>query len=339
VLVPEDLEPIHEADRAVKPLDLDVCEIRAKIEAIESAIELYDEASFGSRVKALDRLEFEVVERIEQLLLSNRNLETLAGLKQHAEMVRGRLERADESLFQSLRQRIRSGNYTGAELRQQFVEYASADLGDVGEPDEGYNSLDALVNGLLLTETAPGEGGQREPEMVPYQPTPARIVLEMVEKTDFRPHDVFYDIGSGLGQVVVLVHLLSGVRAKGVEVEHAYCRYARRCAAELELTQVEFINVDAREADYSGGTIFFLYTPFEGRMLEQVLRRLEDESGKRTIRVYAYGPCTGPVSQQAWLERMDRDASQSERLAMFRAPGHREGQDAPSSLGTRWRAR
>jgi hypothetical protein len=302
------------------PLDSIVREIRSDIEAIESNTELYEETNFGARVKALDRLEFDVAERIEELLLTNCGLESLAGLKQYAEMVRGRLERVDEGLFQTLRQRIASGDYTSSWLRQQLVTYAGGDWSDESEPNEGYDSLDALVHGLLLAEPAPEEVRQREPEMVPYQPTPARIVLEMVDKTDFRPDDVFYDIGSGLGQVAVLVHLLSGARTRGLEVEPAYCHYARRCARGLNLSHVEFINVDAREADYSDGTIFFLYTPFEGGMLDQVLGKLRDESRKRSIRLYTYGPCTLLVSQQAWLERVDHNGDRVDRLATFRTP-------------------
>jgi hypothetical protein len=140
----------------------------------------------------------------------------------------------------------------------------------------------------------------------------------MVDKTDFRPDDVFYDVGSGLGQVAILVHLLSGVRTRGLEVEPAYCHYATRCARALNLSRVEFINVDAREAGYSDGTIFFLYTPFEGGMLDQVLGRLRDESRKRSVRLYTYGPCTLVVSQQVWLERVDHNGNRVDRLATFK---------------------
>jgi precorrin-6B methylase 2 len=150
-----------------------------------------------------------------------------------------------------------------------------------------------------------------------------------VERADFRQGDVFYDIGSGLGQVSILVHLLSGVQAKGVEVEPAYCDYARRCARGLNLSQVEFINVDAREADYSDGTVFFLYTPFEGKMLEQVLERLKNESRTRRIRLYTYGPCTLQVTRQRWLERVDQNGNQVHRLAIFRTPERGPG-SAPS---------
>jgi hypothetical protein len=35
--------------------------------------------------------------------------------------------------------------------------------------------------------------------------------------------DVFFDLGSGLGQVPILVNLLSGAAAKGMEFEPVYC--------------------------------------------------------------------------------------------------------------------
>jgi hypothetical protein len=52
---------------------------------------------------------------------------------------------------------------------------------------------------------------------------------------------------------------------------------------------VDFINTDARYADYSLGIIFFMYTPFEGKMLQDVLQNLNDEAKKRKIRIFTYG--------------------------------------------------
>jgi len=317
----------------VEQLESIIREIRSLIEAIDADTALYEEMSFRDRVEALDLLESDVVERIEGLRLIDERSEALRGLRQYAERVRERLEEGNEGLFRGLRQDFASGNYSGVELRRRMLGYAGIGSDGGRDGEEGYDCLDALVNGLLLTEDAPEEVRQREPEMVFYQPTPARIVLEMVEKADLRPDDVFYDIGSGLGQVAILVHLLSGVRVKGVEVEPAYCDYARRCANGLNLSQVEFANVDAREADYSDGTVFFLYTPCEGRMLERVLERLEDESRKRSIRLHTYGPCTLQVSRQRWLRRVDQNGSEANRLATFRAlgrgPGSTESSPAP----------
>jgi SAM-dependent methyltransferase len=153
--------------------------------------------------------------------------------------------------------------------------------------------------------------------MVSYQQTPARIIFELVEKAHLTGEDVFYDLGSGLGQVPTLVHLLTGATAKGIEFEPAYCNYARVCAVGLNLSGVEFINADARTADYSEGTVFFMYTPFEGSILQEVLEKLRGESGRRRIRLFTYGPCTPQVSRQRWLKWVDQNGAHLFKLGVF----------------------
>jgi precorrin-6B methylase 2 len=176
-----------------------------------------------------------------------------------------------------------------------------------------------FINGLLLIEAVPLETKAREPEMVYYQPTPARIIFELVEKAQLTREDVFYDMGSGLGQAPILVHLLSGATAKGIEFEPAYCDYARECAADLNLSAVEFINAEARTADYSEGTVFFRYTPFEGGVLQEVLEMLWEASRRRRIRLFTYGPCTLQVSQQSWLKCVDQNRAHLYKLGVFRS--------------------
>jgi SAM-dependent methyltransferase len=294
-----------------------VQEIQSEIEIIASSEALYEEANFNDRVEAIDVIEFDIIERIEGLLLTEDQAQELVALKQYAEMVKNQLEETNKNLFQKLRASIISGQCTGAELRRQLAEYAGCNSTERCQDDVGYDSLDAFLSGLLLIEGIPGETRERQPEMVFYQPTPARIVLELIERVSLKKEDVFYDVGSGLGQVSMLVNLLSGVRAKGVEFELAYCDYARRCAKELNLSWVEFINADAREVDYSDGTVFFMYTPFEGKLLQEVLEKLKGESRKRKIKVCTYGPCTLQVSRQSWLKRVDQNGNSIHKLAVF----------------------
>ncbi|MFN2243661.1 MAG: hypothetical protein ACK2U2_15315 [Anaerolineae bacterium] len=293
--------------------------IRAELEAIERDGALYDEACFGSRLQALDAIEFAILKRVEGLLAAAGQPEAVLTLQQRAQTAKNRLEATDEKLFERLRAAIRSGSLRGAELRRQLEAYAGSGRSKRCQGGGAYDSLDALIGGVFLAEAAPGEVVEREPEMVAYQPTPAHIIFEVVERAGFQKHDIFYDLGSGLGQVVILAHLLSGVAAKGIEYDPAYCEYARRFAQDLNLSGVEFVQADAREADYTGGTVFFLYTPFEGRMLQQVLERLRGEAKTRTIRVYTYGPCTFAVSHQDWLALVRQEALGVDRLAAFRS--------------------
>jgi hypothetical protein len=295
-----------------------ICEIRSDIEDIEKNSALYEETNFDSRVEAIDYIEFNIIDRIEGLLHTINQPEELTTLKQSAERVKRQLEEIDDNLFQRLRANIRGGGCTGTALKGLIDEYVGGDPRKQ-HVEIGYDSLDVFVNGLLLVNPVPIETKNREPEMVYYQQTPARIILELVEKAHFTGKDVFYDLGSGLGQVPILVNLLSGTTAKGIEFEPAYCDYARGCAAELNLSRVEFVNVDARKADYSDGTVFFMYTPFKGRLLQEMLEKLREEARWRRIRLFTYGPCTPEVSRQSWLKCVNQNGADLNQLGVFRS--------------------
>lgn len=286
-------------------------EIQAAIGSIERNETLGEATNFVSRAEAIDFIEFHVIDRIDGMSHAG----DLTKLKRRAESLKHRLETIDEALFREIRARVKSGHYTRQDLWRQLEGCA---VPSEGQDDVGYDALDVFINGLLWLDVVPEETRQRTPEMVALQPTPARTILELIKRSKITQDDVFCDLGSGLGQVPILVNLLTGARAKGIELEPAYCDYARRCARELGLDDVEFVNSDARDADYADGTIFFMYTPFTGKLLQEVLEKLRGEARSRTIRIWAYGPCTLPVSNQSWLRQIDRNAGRPEhRLAMF----------------------
>ncbi|HZY40348.1 MAG TPA: class I SAM-dependent methyltransferase [Mucilaginibacter sp.] len=297
-----------------------IAEIRSDIETTGKKPLLYDEKNFNDRANAIDFLEFHVIDRIEGILSDSNPPGELFPLKQEAEGLKCKLEAINERVFQRLRADIRLGDCKGKAFRGALREYFGDDFNDRrGEGKPGYDNLDIFVNGLLLIEPVPDETLTRSPEMVFYQQTPVRVILELIEKASFKTGDAFYDLGSGLGHVPVLVNLLSGIRAKGVEFEPAYCNYATACAAELNLPGVQFINADAREANYSDGTAFFMYTPFEGQMLDEVLEKLWLESQNRPIRLFTYGPCTLQVAGQTWLNREDQEENNMFKLGVFRS--------------------
>jgi SAM-dependent methyltransferase len=178
-----------------------------------------------------------------------------------------------------LQARIRRGQYTPEGLARAFARRSDG--------REGFDSLDLLVAALLNDGPPDEERARLEPEMVRYQPTPARVILEMLALTRLGPDDVLYDLGSGLGHVVMLAALLTGARAIGVEREPSYCEYAKRRVRALGLRGVDFVQGDAREAPLDGGTVYFLFTPFRGAMLRQVVARLP-----RGVRICTHGPCT-----------------------------------------------
>jgi ubiquinone/menaquinone biosynthesis C-methylase UbiE len=172
-----------------------------------------------------------------------------------------------------------------------------------------YTDLDIVANRLF------GVGRMPEPMLV----LGAQVVVELVRRVEWRAGDVFVDLGAGLGQVVLTVHLLAGVRAWGVEIEPAYCDYARRCAVRLVFAGVDFIEGDAREVDLSDGTVFFLFTPFRGKVFRDVMARLREEAVRREIRVAGYGPCGVELAGLEWLRREGDEGEGVYSLKLFRS--------------------
>lgn len=250
-----------------------------------------EKPGFAERMGMRDRLEIHVLDRLEGMTGFRTSLPEGEAIRNQALRLMEILESRDDELFRSLRRRIEAGTLSGPAFRKALFEEAGPASG-TDQATPGYDNLDVLLNGVFSGGVVPEESKDLEPEMVFYQKTPGRVVLELVERANFSKGDVFYDLGSGWGQVPMLTHLLSGVVAKGVERDPAYVRYSRESATALNLTAVSFVEADVRAADLSDGTVFFLYTPFTGTMLAEVMEKLVQVSRNRKVRVFTYGPCT-----------------------------------------------
>jgi len=300
------------------PSPADIAGLASCLDAIAQNPLLYNASNFNDRIEAIDFIECQVLDQLDWLQQKTGQPDQLTLLKHRAEKVRACLEEVNVSLFGNLRENIRNKKYTKNDFAKMIHEYVGADL-NPGRQQKviGYDNLDVFLNGLLSFPVIPDMTKALEPEMVYYQKTPARIILELVEKSAMTKEDVFFDLGSGLGQVSLLVNLLSDVPVRGVEFEPAFCHYARACAARLNLSNVTFIPADAREADYAEGTVFFMYTPFEGKMLQAVLEMLKHESQTRKIRIFTYGPCITQVAAQDWLDFLGSDVNHLYALGIF----------------------
>jgi hypothetical protein len=290
-----------------------IADIRSDIQFVEDNAALYKETNFNSRANAIDFIEFHIIGRLESLP----ECADVNALKQHAEKLKRSLEDIDTNLFKRLRDNIRAGLYTGASFTEMVQQYTAFDR--TGPDTIGYDNLDLFMNGLLTDQPIPETTAGLEPDMVFYQKTPARLVFQLAAMAQLMPGDVFYDIGSGLGQVAILMHLISGAKCQGIEYEPAYHAYAEACATQLNLSQVGFINDDARNVDFADGTVFFLYSPFLGALLQQVLDRLQQEAQKRAIRVFSYGPCSAHIDRQSWVHYVNGRANDGHSLCEFKS--------------------
>ena len=256
---------------------------------------LYAPDEWQKRMGALDRLEFCLVhEDVET------NKETIdSALKISAD-----LEAANREFYKSLRRDIQLGH--GAQRLMQCAHEPSHDEenGDSAR-GETYDDLDVLISGVLQFEE-PGEDlADLTPEMVFYQPTPARQIFHLIHRARLNKRDVLVDLGAGLGHVTILAAICTSAHCVGIERELVYVASAKKCAIDLKLENATFLQQDVRHFDLSLGTVFYLYTPFTGELLRDVLNRLRREATQRQIRVGTLGPCTLVVAEENWLQTTD----------------------------------
>lgn|GEM_PF-93035 len=164
-----------------------------------------------------DFIEWHILWQIEELLQNSSPPGELISLKTRAEKVKSALEQIDTNLFRRLRATIRKEGFAGAGLKDMVEKYVGFEADDPDHRDDpGYDSLDIFINRLFFFEAIPPQTKDLEPEMVYYQKTPARIVFDIIEAAHFSEDDIFVDIGSGMGQVAFLVHLLTGAETVAV---------------------------------------------------------------------------------------------------------------------------
>jgi hypothetical protein len=274
---------------------------------LESDASLFAPEQLRQRIEVLDELDAHFG---DDVLIAPMPPSIDATVFARAVSLRKRLAAANAAIYSAIRKDIQQGNADGL---RDWVDLCRQAL-DASAPGLGYDHLDDLIAGVLQIPD-PVEVIRPGHEQVFYQPTPVRHVLAMIEQSGLSEDDVLVDFGSGLGQLCIVASILSGARAIGIEIEHAYTESARECVRKLRLSRIEFLQADAREADLSRGTVFHLYTPFTGSILRTVLDRLRHESTERPIKVCTLGPCTDTVAREPWLRTsMQPD---SDRVTIF----------------------
>jgi hypothetical protein len=267
--------------------------IESLIEELERDPLLNEPDQLRQRIEALDRLaafleDGESAQHFEPWIYDQ------------AKAVYAKVDAANSEFYESIRREIQRG--TGREVLLQYLCESASERGVDGlAHGDGYDYLDDLISGVLRLEMPVAQVALLEAEMVPYQPTPARPIFDMIRRTGLNEQDVLMDLGSGLGHVPLLTAICSNARAIGIEIEAAYVTCARQCAEALHLNNATFIQQDVRDADLSRGTLFYLYTPFTGTILRSVLESLRREAATREIRICTFGPCAPIVAEEGWL--------------------------------------
>lgn len=190
-----------------------------------------------------------------------------------------------------LRARVLRAEIVNGARGKKLRGHALADL----IRDVAVDDRDTFVDEMLGFDHIPSDsevprGG------TPYLPCGVEEIMRMVRDVPLRATDTLVDLGSGVGRVAILAHLLSGARAGGIEIQRPLVAVARERAEELRLPDVSFVLGNVVDTDLDA-SVFFLYSPFGGDMLRTVLGKLEALARTRPVVV-----CTVDMELHApWL--------------------------------------
>lgn len=132
--------------------------------------------------------------------------------------------------------------------------------------------------------------GREHPTPIPYAPTPARVILELIDHVPITTGDVFADIGSGLGHVAALVRFLSGARCVGIEIDPAFVGRSLEEAAALDLA-IDYRCADVLDADLEA-TAIFMFAPFPEATMRALLAKLRAKAPPKRLATFA---CTEQI--------------------------------------------
>src|SRR5688572_2599497 len=140
-----------------------------------------------------------------------------------------------------------------------------------------------LLLALALPACAAPEAGEpaaqalRAPD-VRYEPTPQRVVRQMLRLAEVGPGDVVYDLGSGDGRIPITAAREFGARGVGIEIDPELVRRSEANARAAGVAdRVAFLHADLFEADFSDATVvtLFLYPDVNLRLRPRLLAELK----------------------------------------------------------------
>lgn len=187
-----------------------------------------------------------------------------------------------------LRERLRTRTLDSAGLRRALLAIAPRER-------------DGWVDALFGLEGIADDGPELPREAVGYLPCPVSLILAAIDLAGIGSDDHFVDLGSGVGRAAMLVHLLTGARTFGVEVQRQLVAEARALSARLERSDLEWLEGDGLEVRLGAPTVLFLYCPFSSATAARLLERVRTSPRAKPLRVCAVDL---PLNEVPWLSEL-----------------------------------
>jgi predicted RNA methylase len=133
------------------------------------------------------------------------------------------------------------------------------------------------------------ELGVAHPDRVRYQPSPWRNLGCILDPRDVQASDVFLDLGSGMGRVLLQAARYPFGRVIGVEISEELNRIARRAieaSPDLGCRDIELVTADVLDYEIpTSVSVVYMFNPFRGAIFEGAVRRVIESFDRRPRRV------------------------------------------------------
>ena len=146
---------------------------------------------------------------------------------------------------------------------------------------------------IFLGDLDPEAIGPNIEHATHYEPTPVGDLQPLLDMLPIPlAGTTFVDLGAGMGRALLLAARLPFRQAIGVEISPALCEIARENLAKVSGTQLRCRDlriVCADAATYRfprGDLVVYLYNPFDGMVLAEVLDRLARGPAREVALVY-----------------------------------------------------
>lgn len=137
-------------------------------------------------------------------------------------------------------------------------------------------------------------------EMLGYQPTPIKVIQQILKNMPLWSDDIFYDIWSWFWRTGFFCEIYSWLQNKSVEYNERHCSFWNWIINRLKLKKSDIINKDAKEVDYSDGTIFYIFNSFVGDLFDNVMHKLEHVAKQKKIIICGF--YTPKINESDWLK-------------------------------------
>lgn len=142
-----------------------------------------------------------------------------------------------------------------------------------------------------------------------YEPCDYPFLIRCLNLLELRADDVVFELGCGMGRALCLLARRRIARCTGIELSAELAAGAQANLRSLRgaRSPAEVKVADAAFADYTDGTVFYMFNPFGDDTMRAVLERIAQtrETNPRPIRMIYLNPFHEHILEESgWLTRV-----------------------------------